>query len=137
MSTPKIQIKPCPFCGGEAKYTIFMVHLGNRKVWTCQCANHATEMCPANSITYGATRRIAIERWNRRNLHPNLTLDGHKMCPFCGGHKVEIKHHPIDLPDIEKPFVSICCENEQCESRPLITGDTELEAIYHWNQRAE
>jgi hypothetical protein len=136
--SPKKQIKPCPFCGCQSKRTIFIdsLEMTPRKVWTCQCSN---PMCPGNSITYGPTRRIAIERWDRRTQFPNFVLDGWKGCPFCGAtvSNATVEHHPIDLPDIDKPFVSIWCPNEQCESRPLVTADNETELQKKWNTRYE
>lgn len=50
------ELKPCPFCGGEAELTLF---LGNHCV---ACTNCLGAIVPSR----GMTEEEAIEAWNRR-----------------------------------------------------------------------
>jgi len=50
------ELKPCPFCGGEAEVKFF---LGNYFV--------ACKGCPGSTFPYkGMTEEEAVEAWNRR-----------------------------------------------------------------------
>ena len=58
---PKTELKPCPFCGGDAELS----HKRNLNTWIVECSN---QDCPA-SYMIGAdfeTEAEAIEAWNRR-----------------------------------------------------------------------
>jgi len=62
--TPEGELKPCPFCGGEAS-VMHLTHLGN--VYSARCGGYFNENCAAASLA--ATHRTsadAIAAWNRR-----------------------------------------------------------------------
>ena len=57
---PKIELKPCPFCGGDAE----LKNLERRfEPWECSCNNPE---CDAIAAAYGSTPEEAAENWNRR-----------------------------------------------------------------------
>lgn len=51
-----MKLKPCPFCGGEAKLTVFLGKL------CVACTNCLGAIVPS----VGMTKKEAIEAWNRR-----------------------------------------------------------------------
>ena len=51
------QLRPCPFCGGEAN--IYQMHFWGT-TYTCECSNCGIETKPMD------TEAEAIEAWNRR-----------------------------------------------------------------------
>lgn len=55
----KIELKPCPFCGGEVRATSFD-HGDGKLAWNVTCWN-----CYADMGHYGSLEELA-ERWNRR-----------------------------------------------------------------------
>ena len=55
----KVELKPCPFCGGEAHPDNTWILSGARK-WVVHCIK-----CGA-SIGFYETKKKAIEAWNRR-----------------------------------------------------------------------
>lgn len=69
-----IALKPCPFCGGEAKLKAFYSYNTGFTIW-CQCGEcdaKTSGYCPdisneddAIDNIEGYTRR-AVEKWNRR-----------------------------------------------------------------------
>ena len=132
MSTPKIQIKPCPFCGGEAKRTIIRENDGI-KHWSCGCANQS---CHGDPLAFGDNRAEAIANWNYRAELSSPPKAGVSACPFCGK-LPERKLYPPAPPEITQPYWMVMCVNPDCKCSAMISGDTDLEAIYHWNQRAE
>lgn len=57
------ELKPCPFCGGEAK--VYSVNLFKHEIYV-KC-----ETCKSRTLTYkggdfGDTAYLAIQAWNRR-----------------------------------------------------------------------
>ncbi len=59
------QLKPCPFCGGEAHIdgTSWTTRDGKDQAWvTCKKCH-----------TYGPSSTDAIAAWNRRALHGDAT----------------------------------------------------------------
>ena len=52
------ELKPCPFCGGEAK--IASVPHGDRKLWYVICRK-----CEIATFQY-LTEKWAVKVWNRR-----------------------------------------------------------------------
>ena len=54
------ELKPCPFCGGEAEVHKHYPPFGRRVIVTVRCTK-----CRSNSGNWGRTDK-AIESWNRR-----------------------------------------------------------------------
>ena len=54
------ELKPCPFCGGEAKFHITSIPLGETLKGYFQCENFCCEQCHVQSID------DAADDWNRR-----------------------------------------------------------------------
>lgn len=60
----KAELKPCPFCGGEAEIiSYYFKGTANRMHFFCQCKSCGTRMQNWNGYR---TRANAIEAWNRR-----------------------------------------------------------------------
>jgi len=62
--TPEGELKPCPFCGGEAN-VVHLTFTGNG--YLARCDGYVDDDCIAasNSVTH-RTREEAIAAWNRR-----------------------------------------------------------------------
>ena len=56
------ELKPCPFCGGEAELDILFDYNGNIFAANIYCTS-----CNARTQSYGA-KEGAIEAWNRRDF---------------------------------------------------------------------
>lgn len=71
------ELKPCPFCGGEAEIlTAESMHGGNLYGVMCDC-------CAGRADVYD-TEAEAIEAWNTRAERTcELTLDGTDGCFGC------------------------------------------------------
>lgn len=60
------ELRPCPFCGGEAKVWVEYIHYGNRHVYDEMNEYHCgCEECGI-SMSSRATEEDAIKDWNRR-----------------------------------------------------------------------
>lgn len=61
-----IELKPCPFCGGEAKLISYhaSMWIDNPTDSFVKCKD-----CGATTIHYFPTEEKAIEAWNRRAEH--------------------------------------------------------------------
>ena len=61
-------LKPCPFCGGEAK--VYMEHkkIGLTLWAECrECGAKTVGYCPKNDLeSFERCKELAIEAWNRR-----------------------------------------------------------------------
>ena len=54
-------LKPCPFCGSEAK----LIKTGKSN-YNARCTNYA-EKCPASFIMVGQkSKKLTMQRWNSR-----------------------------------------------------------------------
>lgn len=62
-STKARELKPCPFCGGEAESDFQFMGRSERTVWIIECVS-----CKASVGVHGTTAE-AIAAWNRR-AHP-------------------------------------------------------------------
>ena len=58
------ELKPCPFCGGEAKLQD-TTYGNNISAYVVRCKNIDCDIRPATS--YFRLKKEAIERWNRRS----------------------------------------------------------------------
>ena len=54
------ELKPCPFCGGEAELLCAPPASGLKSKWLVICKNHCANQYPHESA------EKAIEAWNRR-----------------------------------------------------------------------
>ncbi|GMO52414.1 MAG: hypothetical protein Pg6C_18050 [Treponemataceae bacterium] len=66
MSTDIVELKPCPFCGGEVGLgEIWQASNNNRQFycWRFSCKN---ETCGIKAGTYIKDKDQAIAAWNRR-----------------------------------------------------------------------
>lgn len=59
------KLKPCPFCGGEAKLVKISDKMGNLLImgYKAKCSNCRCSPRPNN---YTGNKQEAIEEWNRR-----------------------------------------------------------------------
>lgn len=64
------KLKPCPFCGGEAKYEISLPNWDDACNVRVKCN---TEGCYANMLNgWQLNGEIAAEKWNKRNTEERL-----------------------------------------------------------------
>lgn len=56
----KVELKPCPFCGGEAKWT------PNRKTGNIHLGYIRCVECGAKTPQENFTEDLATDTWNRR-----------------------------------------------------------------------
>ena len=54
------ELKPCPFCGGEAKFVVVRAAPNERPEGFIRCENMCCEQCFVRS------EDVAEEEWNRR-----------------------------------------------------------------------
>ena len=77
-----MKLKPCPFCGGEAKLTVYS-HNEIPTDWSirCQsCGGSIYEVSPNGN--QGDLKALAIAKWNRRpdDAHgPHLDVSNHDV----------------------------------------------------------
>ena len=57
------ELKPCPFCGGEAK--LRGTNIGDMSFYVVYCANKNCQVSPSSK--YRRMMSEAIEAWNRRS----------------------------------------------------------------------
>lgn len=94
------ELKPCPFCGGEANYQGF--ELNNYCVYCRRCGSSTRK--------YYATKEEASEAWNRRvDVAPvrHGRWECTKPCPVCGEDR--FKGLDADIwADWEPPYCPNC-----------------------------
>lgn len=78
------ELKPCPFCGGEAQ--LMEAKIGSNW-WTVICKHY--EDCPVNPVGRNAyaAEIDAIDAWNtraERTCSGALDFDGWFICESCG-----------------------------------------------------
>lgn len=61
----RTKLKPCPFCGGEAKLLIVGKRVDGGEEWYVGCENENCSLHPHSTIPY-ASAEIAAEAWNKR-----------------------------------------------------------------------
>ena len=57
-TTDRKELKPCPFCGGEADFHCW------KSGWTVECNNNYCEILPETGVY--RSKEEAAEAWNRR-----------------------------------------------------------------------
>lgn len=63
----KIELKPCPFCGGEAVITTIEPHVHMIATFMADCEGETFIECTGCTCGIsGKTEREAVEDWNRR-----------------------------------------------------------------------
>ena len=85
------ELKPCPFCGGEAEYGLTMA---GEEVYCTNCGA---------AMPRTTTKDAAIEAWNtraERTCHNTEYLDGCFACSACG--------EELEDPRQEPGFVKWC-----------------------------
>ena len=109
------ELKPCPFCGGEA-----MVHSDFReRLWTVSCKSRLE--CYAIEDYY-PSQEEAISAWNKRVSN----LEALRPCPFCGG---KAKVYSIS----RHTWRATCNALDCCHL--MHDWETPEEAIAGWNRR--
>ena len=62
------ELKPCPFCGGDAKH----YHRDDNSGWENTDWVGCTDICGASTACY-ETKDLAVAVWNTRIAHDNMT----------------------------------------------------------------
>jgi hypothetical protein len=63
----KLELKPCPFCGGPSQFEEITPDKYPHTTWSVGCAN-GDEDCIAYQMTARFSRKIeAAEAWNKRH----------------------------------------------------------------------
>lgn len=66
-------LKPCPFCGGEAKLSGVYEIMGT-KAWAVYCGRSPQDFSCGAQITSIYSEEDAIKNWNRRADHARNTV---------------------------------------------------------------
>ena len=129
------KLKPCPFCGSEAK--VFSSSLNGYEVFCVACTGNAAEnqdwlsyerddICSVNPCTLNyISPDVAIDNWNYRAKKP-ITTKKLKSCPFCGSE--------VHLYSCEDGMYVITCNECGCGS---LVSDNKNEVINTWNRRTQ
>lgn len=112
------KLKPCPFCGGEAK----VMNMGYPH-WVF-CKN-----CYAKVHGRTHDEKDSVDAWNRRQIDTDrLKISKSlKPCPFCGG-KAELEE------DMGYPYVVSC---KKCGARVTSLENDKKGSVDAWNRRKE
>ena len=124
----KSELKPCPFCGAEAKN----INSGESIAGFARYDYIHCSYCGAEIRT--SCRKDgyndAVDVWNSFKAREHKQENQPMSCPFCGSADVKIED---SIKQFSKVF-EICCNKCKCSSGYY---DTKIEAIEAWNRRAE
>ena len=82
MSSDSVELKPCPFCGGEARISLWL----EKGVWcgTCLSCNSVMPFRPLDIGQSTGTPEKAVEAWNTRTpAEPDREMLLLKFIRFC------------------------------------------------------
>lgn len=120
--TGENELKPCPFCGGEAvveKWRQFNMNAA----YVVKCSE-----CGATVPIWRETEEEATRQWNKRfDVTDKIEL---KTCPFCGG-EAWFEH----LSECDDEGYAVRCSECGIESPNCCSN--EHEAAQWWNRRAD
>ena len=60
------ELKPCPFCGGEAKVVPYKLFSKALKAWKVESYGVVCKNCHTSGYTFWETEEHAVRAWNRR-----------------------------------------------------------------------
>lgn len=97
-----IELKPCPFCGGEASINddptgnggkpIMRGRVGLGRLWSVEC-----DECGADA-GYWQEEWLAVRAWNTRTEMTCRDESGGDPCAFVCSHCGSVRNHPEDEP---------------------------------------
>lgn len=119
----KVDLKNCPFCGGEAEMVVY----NNYNNYNHDYAVHCTK-CGATVPIWRETEEEATRQWNKRfDVTDKIEL---RSCPFCGGEAVIEHNSEYD----DEGYVVRCSE---CGIEASNWCSNEHETAQWWNRRAD
>ncbi len=102
------KLKPCPFCGGEAKIRVERDYNGNPRKYTATCTK---EYCPGRSDKSYDSEKFAILFWNQRT--PEIV-----RCGECVYWEPENCRNPnILMQDQQMTYDDFCSWGERREEK--------------------
>ena len=102
------KLKPCPFCGGEAKIRVERDYNGNPRKYTATCTK---EYCPGRSDKSYDSEKFAILFWNQRT--PEII-----RCGECVYWEPENCRNPnILMQDQQMAYDDFCSWGERREEK--------------------
>ena len=118
----ELDLKPCPFCGGEVKMIRFCD--AYELTYMIEC-----KKCRATSNMLDTQQEFA-DVWNTRDEAAGLEL---RPCPICGGEAVITtdNDHAVDG-KVYKVYIARCSNCDTATFR----FNTREEAAAAWNRRA-
>ena len=61
-----MELKPCPFCGGEAEVVPHKFFSEALKAWKVDCYGIECKNCHTSGYQFWGTEEQAVKAWNRR-----------------------------------------------------------------------
>lgn len=107
------ELKPCPFCGGEADCNNSGFMKAGKQMWAVECLNCGMV------TTFADTEQKAIEAWNKRTERPK----GRWIETKNGFHCSNCKRKPGNHPTKRGVFLSDFCPNCGADMRGESDGN--------------